>query len=252
MLRFSPLYCNSFLYVVKLNSSRKKEFKCFSKNIVVCLELHLWRAVTSSRASHASSSPSPPLVLSRVRPECNWVPVGRRGCISESGWEGEAGAGQLLFIRINQQHNKMSLVTQQGLKIKVLIEFSIPGWASRALNITVNDRIMKSAPCVITGPRSMKGPEVRRHCGWRQQEVVKNQPISPESTHDKSVYFKMWSFAQITRCYFAVRVLDNGFLLLVIMRMIMHRALHRETAERKALWWEKKKCEQGELKLCAA
>lgn len=79
-------------------------------------------------------------------------------------------AGQPAFIRMNQRGNKISPVTKQGYEIRVLIEFSSPGWGCGALNIIEFDRLMKRAPMLVlllsTGPRESCPPLPYAHTYW--------------------------------------------------------------------------------------
>lgn len=72
------------------------------------------------------------------------------------------GAGQPVFITMNQRGDKISPVTKQGYEIRVLIEFSGPGRVCGALNIIELDRLMKSGPVLVlplsTGPRESAPP----------------------------------------------------------------------------------------------
>lgn len=69
------------------------------------------------------------------------------------GWGGvvfqQQCAGQPAFIRMNQQGDKISPVTEQGYEIRVLIEFSSPGRGCGTLNIIEFDRLMKRAPMLV-------------------------------------------------------------------------------------------------------
>lgn len=108
--------------------------------------------LSAPASSHNSDlSPSPSLFLGR--------PMEDRGGGVVFQWR---CAGQPAFIRMNQRGDKISPVTKQGYEIRVLIEFSSPGWGCGALNIIEFDRLMKRAPVLVlpisTGPGISRPP----------------------------------------------------------------------------------------------